>query len=43
MPKGRPAGLAYARKFVEEAKSGGLVTAAIDRAGIRGAVSAALE
>jgi polar amino acid transport system substrate-binding protein len=38
MPKGRDAGLAYARKFVEDAKSEGLVKAAIERAGIRGAV-----
>jgi polar amino acid transport system substrate-binding protein len=40
MPKGRDAGLAYARKFIEEAKSQGLVAAAIKRAGIRGAVVA---
>ena len=40
MPKGRDAGLAYARKFIEEAKSQGLVSAAIKRAGIRGAVVA---
>jgi polar amino acid transport system substrate-binding protein len=41
MPKGRdPAGIAYARKFVDDAKSEGLVTAAIERAGIRGAVVA---
>jgi polar amino acid transport system substrate-binding protein len=43
MPKGRDAGGAYARKFVEDAKSQGLVKAAIDRAGIRGAVVAPLE
>jgi polar amino acid transport system substrate-binding protein len=40
IPKGRDLGLAYARKFVEDAKSEGLVTAAIERAGIRGAVVA---
>lgn len=37
LPKGRDAGLPYARKFIEEVKSNGLVKAAIDRAGIRGA------
>jgi polar amino acid transport system substrate-binding protein len=40
IPKGRDPGLAYARKFVEDAKSEGLVKAAIERAGIRGAVVA---
>jgi polar amino acid transport system substrate-binding protein len=43
MPKERDLGVAYARKFIEEAKSGGLVTAAIERAGIRGAVVAPLQ
>ena len=43
IPKGRGPGLAYARKFVEDAKSEGLVKAAIERAGIRGAVVAPLE
>ena len=43
MPKGRDLGVAYARRFVEDAKSGGLVKAAIERAGIRGAVVAPLE
>jgi polar amino acid transport system substrate-binding protein len=41
IPKGRDAGLAYARAFVEDAKSAGLVEAAILRAGMRGAVAAA--
>lgn len=40
IPKGRDAGLAYARKFIEDAKSEGLVKAAIERAGLRGAVVA---
>lgn len=40
IPKGRDAGMAYARKFVEEAKSQGLVKAAVDRSGARGAVVA---
>lgn len=40
MPKGRDAGLAYARKFIEDAKSEGLVKAAIERAGVRGVVVA---
>jgi polar amino acid transport system substrate-binding protein len=43
MPKGRDAGVAYARIFIEDAKSEGLVLAAIERAGIRGAVVAPLE
>lgn len=38
MPKGRDARMAYARRFVEDAKSEGLVKAAADRAGLRGAV-----
>jgi polar amino acid transport system substrate-binding protein len=41
MPKGRDPALAYAKRFVEAAKSEGRVKAAIDRAGIRGAVTAA--
>jgi polar amino acid transport system substrate-binding protein len=40
MPKGRDLGLAYARKFVEDAKSEGLIKAAIERVGMRGAVVA---
>ncbi len=40
MPKGRDLGVAYARKFIEDAKSEGLVKAAIERAGMRGAVVA---
>jgi polar amino acid transport system substrate-binding protein len=40
IPKGRELGLAYARQFIEEAKSGGLVKAAIETVGMRGAVVA---
>lgn len=43
MPKGRDAGLAYARQFIRDAKFDGRVKAAIDRAGMRGAVVAGLE
>jgi polar amino acid transport system substrate-binding protein len=43
MPKGRELGVAYARKFIEDAKSEGLVKAAIERAGMRGAAVAARE
>jgi polar amino acid transport system substrate-binding protein len=43
IPKGRDLGMAYARKFVENAKSEGLVKAALERAGIRGAVVAPLQ
>jgi polar amino acid transport system substrate-binding protein len=38
LPKGREAGLAYVRKFIEDAKSEGLVKSAAERAGVRGAV-----
>lgn len=40
LPKGRDLALPYARKFVEDAKSEGLVKAAVKRAGLRGAVEA---
>lgn len=44
MPKDRGgAGLAFAHAFIEDAKSGGAVQAAINRAGIRGAAVAPLE
>ena len=43
VPKGRDSGMPYARKFVEDAKSKGLVKAAIERAGLRGAVVAPLQ
>jgi polar amino acid transport system substrate-binding protein len=38
LPKGRDAGMAYLRNFVEEATSGRLAKAAVARAGLRGAV-----
>jgi polar amino acid transport system substrate-binding protein len=40
MPKGRELGVAYARQFIEDAKSEGLVKAAMERVGMRGAVVA---
>jgi polar amino acid transport system substrate-binding protein len=40
MPKGRDPGAAYGRQFIENAKSEGLVKAAIERAGLRGVVVA---
>jgi polar amino acid transport system substrate-binding protein len=43
LPKGRDPALAYARRFIEEAKSSGLVKAAIERAGMRGAAVASRE
>lgn len=43
IPKGRDAAVPYARKFVQEAKSQGLVKAAMDKAGARGAVVAPVE
>jgi len=38
VPKGRDPGLTYVRKFIEDAKSEGLVDAAIKRAGVRGTI-----
>ena len=38
-PKGRVAGMAYLRTYVEHAKSEGLVDAAVRRAGLRGAAA----
>ncbi len=38
VPKGRDAGLAYVRRFVEDAKSEGLVDTAIKQAGVRGTI-----
>src|SRR5438105_5408439 len=43
IPKGRDLGLPYARQFIEDAKSEGLVKAAIERVGMRGAVVAPRE
>ena len=38
LPKGREAGMPYVRKYLEDAKSEGLIKAAVQRAGLRGAV-----
>jgi len=44
VPKGRnPAAVAYVGRFVEDAKAGGLVKSAIERAGLGGAVVAPLK
>ena len=43
MQKGRDLGMAYLRQFIEDAKSEGLVKAAIERAGLRGVVVAPLK
>jgi polar amino acid transport system substrate-binding protein len=43
MPKGRDLAVAYARSFIEDAKSEGVVKAAIERAGLRGVVVAQLK
>jgi polar amino acid transport system substrate-binding protein len=37
LPKGREGGMAYLRTYVEDARSEGLVTRAVQRAGLRGA------
>ena len=37
LPKGRETGMTYVRKYVEDAKSEGLIEAAVKRAGLRGA------
>ncbi|HEY7039139.1 MAG TPA: transporter substrate-binding domain-containing protein [Methylomirabilota bacterium] len=36
LPKGRDAGLAYAREFVEEMKASGFVARALEKSGVRG-------
>lgn len=43
MPKGRDLGVAYVRQFIEDAKSEGLVKAAIEKAGLRGLIVAPLK
>ena len=43
IPKGRDPGAAYVRKFVESAKSEGLVKAAIEQAALRGVIVAPLQ
>jgi polar amino acid transport system substrate-binding protein len=43
MPKGRDSGVAYARRFIEDAKSEGVVKAAVERAGLRDVVVAPLN
>lgn len=40
VPKGREPSAAYVRQFIDEAKSQGLVKAAIDKAGVRGLMAA---
>jgi len=37
LPKARETGMTYVRKYVEDVKARGLVKAAIERAGLRGA------
>ena len=41
MSKGRPAGLAYLKDFVEDVKASGLVAREIEQAGLRDATVAA--
>ena len=38
MPKGRDLGVAYLRRFIQDAKTAGLIKIAIERAGLRGVV-----
>jgi polar amino acid transport system substrate-binding protein len=40
LPKGRDAGLPYARQFIEDAKAQGVVKDAIERSGVRGVIVA---
>jgi len=37
LPKGRETGMAYLRKYIEDAKAEGLIRSAVQRAGLRGA------
>jgi polar amino acid transport system substrate-binding protein len=39
IPRGREAAMAYLRRFVEEAKASGLLSRAVERAGLRGVVT----
>ena len=39
IPKGRDPGMAFVQKFAQDAKTEGLVQAAIERAGLRGTVA----
>jgi len=43
LPKGRGSGAAYARSFIENAKSEGVVKTAVERAGLRGVVVAPVK
>ena len=36
MPQGRPAGLAYAKEFIEDVKASGFVARALEKSGVRG-------
>jgi len=36
LPKGRDAGLAYAKTFIEEMKASGFVARALEKSGVRG-------
>ncbi len=38
IPKGRDAGLLYARRFIEDARTTGMIKAAVERAGLRGVI-----
>jgi polar amino acid transport system substrate-binding protein len=40
IPRGREAALEYVRRFVEEVRTGGLLSEAVERAGLRGVVKA---
>jgi polar amino acid transport system substrate-binding protein len=40
IPRGREAAMEYLRRFVEEAQTSGLLTQAVERAGLRGVVKA---
>ena len=43
IPKGRDTGVAYARRFIEQARSEGVLKAAVERAEVRGAVVPAAQ
>jgi polar amino acid transport system substrate-binding protein len=36
MPRGRDAGLAYAKAFIEDVKASGFVARALEKSGVRG-------
>ena len=43
MPQGRPAGLQYAKEFIEDVKASGFVARGLEKSGVRGVPVAPAE